>query len=51
MSALNRIRHHPETRSYYRRQLERGKTKREAIRIIKRALARRLYRTLTAATP
>jgi transposase len=50
MSALNRIRYHPETRAYYQRQLERGKTKREAIRIIKRALARRLYRTLTAPT-
>jgi transposase len=50
MTALNRIRYHPETRSYYQRQLERGKTKREAIRIIKRALARRLYRTLTATT-
>jgi transposase len=50
MSALNRIRYHPETRAYYRRQLDRGKTKREAIRIVKRALARRLYRTLTAAT-
>lgn len=49
MTALNRIRYHPETRSYYQRQLERGKTKREAIRIIKRALARRLYRTLSAA--
>jgi transposase len=51
MTALNRIRYHPETRSYYQRQLNRGKTKREAIRIIKRALARRLYRTLTTATP
>jgi transposase len=51
MTALNRIRYHPETRGYYQRQLERGKTKREAIRIIKRALARRLYRSLTAATP
>jgi transposase len=51
MTALNRIRYHPETRSYYRRQLNRGKTKREAIRIVKRALARRLYRTLTATTP
>jgi len=50
MTALNRIRYHPETRSYYQRQLEHGKTKREAIRIIKRALARRLYRTLTTAT-
>jgi transposase len=47
MSALNRIRYHPETRAYYQRQLERGKTKREAIRITKRALARRLYHTLT----
>lgn len=50
MTALNRIRHHPETRTYYQRQLDRGKTKREAIRIVKRALARRLYRTLTAET-
>jgi transposase len=48
MTALNRIRYHPETRRYYQRQLDRGKTKREAIRIIKRALARRLYRTITA---
>lgn len=51
MTALNRIRYHPETRDYYQRQLDRGKTKREAIRIIKRALARRLYHTLTAPTP
>ena len=50
MSALNRIRYHPETRSYYQRQLDRGKSKREAIRIVKRALARRLYHTLTATT-
>jgi transposase len=50
MTALNRIRYHPETRNYYQRQLDRGKTKREAIRIVKRALARRLYRTLTAPT-
>lgn len=49
MSALNRIRYHPETRSYYQRLLNRGKTKREAIRIVKRALARRLYRALTTA--
>ena len=48
MSALNRIRYHPETRAYYQRQLDRGKSKKEAIRIVKRALARRLYRTLTA---
>jgi transposase len=48
MTALNRIRYHAETRAYYQRQLDRGKTKREALRITKRALARRLYRTLTA---
>jgi transposase len=50
MSALNRIRHHPETRAYYQRLLNNGKSKKEAIRIIKRVLARRLYQTLTAAT-
>jgi transposase len=50
MSALNRIRFHDETRAYYQRLLDRGKTKREAIRVIKRVLARRLYRTLTAPT-
>jgi transposase len=48
MTALNRIRYHAETRAYYERQLARGKSKREAIRIVKRALARRLYRSLTA---
>ena len=48
MSALNRIRYHPETRAYYHRLLENGKTKKEATRIVKRVLARRLYRTLTA---
>jgi transposase len=46
--ALQRIRSHDETRSYYQRLLNRGKSKREAIRIIKRALARRLYRLLIA---
>jgi transposase len=48
MAALNRIRFHPETQAYYERLLEKGKTKREAIRIVKRVLARRLYRTLVA---
>ena len=48
MTALNRIRYHAENRAYYQRQLDRGQTIREAIRIVKRALARRLYRTLTA---
>ena len=48
MSALNRIRYHAETRAYYQRQLDRGKSEREATRIVKRALARRLYGALTA---
>ena len=48
MTALTRIRTHPETQRYYQHHLARGKTKREALRIVKRALARRLYRTLTA---
>jgi transposase len=48
MTALNRIRYHAETRTYYEHQLARGKTRREAIRIIKRVLARRLYHALTA---
>jgi transposase len=48
MAALNRIRFHPETHAYYERLLEKGKSKKEAIRIVKRVLARRLYRTLVA---
>lgn len=46
--ALTRIRGDQETRAYYQRLLDRGKSKREAIRCIKRALARRFYRILTA---
>jgi transposase len=46
--ALHRIRHHDETRAYYQRLQQRGKSNREAIRCIKRALARRLYRLLSA---
>lgn len=46
--ALHRVRFHNETRSYYQRLLDRGKTKHEALRCTKRALARRLYRPLIA---
>src|SRR5206468_12667858 len=46
--ALTRIRGHQETRDYYQRLQDRGKSKREAIRCIKRFLARRFYRLLTA---
>jgi transposase len=44
--ALQRARHHAETREYYHRLLAAGKTAREAKRCIKRALARRLYHQL-----
>jgi transposase len=44
--ALQRVRHHAETREYYQRLLAAGKTTREAKRCIKRALARRLYHQL-----
>lgn len=45
-AALVRIRFHEETAAYYGRLLERGKTKREAIRCVKRMLSRRLYRLM-----
>jgi transposase len=48
MTALSRIQWHPETRAYYQRLLDKGKSRKEAIRIVKRALARRLYQALTA---
>jgi transposase len=47
VTALTRIRGHQETRDYYQRLQDRGKSKREAIRCIKRTLARRFYRLLT----
>ncbi len=48
MSALTRIAYHAETRAYYQRLLARGKTRKEAIRCVKRVLARRLYRVFMA---
>ena len=44
--ALARIRHHAETAAYYERLLATGKTRREARRCVKRALARHFYRRL-----
>jgi len=52
--ALNRTRAHAATRAYYERLLTRGKTKREALRCVKRVLARHFYRqlrTLETVTP
>ena len=46
--ALSRTRFHPETAAYYARLLESGKSKREAMRCVKRTLARHFYRTLSA---
>lgn len=46
--ARTRIRCHPETRAYYDRLLARGKSKREAMRCVKRQLARHFYRLLVA---
>src|SRR4051794_23488785 len=45
---LQRVRFHDETRAYYQRLQNDGKSKREALRCIKRALSRRLYRLLAA---
>jgi transposase len=44
--ALNRCRFHPETAAYYARLIERGKTKREARRCVKRMLARYFFHQL-----
>ncbi len=44
--ALNRKHAHAATRAYYERLLARGKTKREAMRCLKRMLARHFYRHL-----
>ena len=41
-----RIAHDPETQLYYERRLKEGKTKHEVIRILKRYVAREIYRFL-----
>jgi len=46
--ALSRSLHHAETRAYLERRISEGKTKREAMRSLKRHLSRRLYKQLTA---
>jgi hypothetical protein len=38
---------HPETRAYVDRRVSEGKTRLEAIRCLKRYLARRIWRLLT----
>jgi len=44
--ALSRSIHHAETRAYLARRVSEGKTKREAMRSLKRHLSRRLYKRL-----
>ena len=53
--ALHRIavtqgQHHPPARAYLARKEAEGKSRREALRCLKRHLARTVYRTLTAPT-
>ncbi len=45
--ALSRSVHHPPSRAYMHRRIEEGKTKREAMRSLKRHLSRHLYNQLT----
>lgn len=47
--AITRMRCHAETRAYETRRSSEGKTHRNIRRSVKRALARRLYRTIEAA--
>lgn len=44
--ALSRSQHHAQTRTYLERRINEGKTKREAMRSLKRHLSRRLYKRL-----
>jgi transposase len=48
---LHRRQHDPATRDYIARRITEGKTGREATRILKRYLARHLYRVMQNASP
>ena len=48
---LHRRQHDPATKDYIARRVAEGKTTRDAVRSLKRYLARHLYRTLNAETP
>jgi transposase len=41
-----RIAHHPETTDYYRRKLHEGRSKPDTVRLLKRYVAREVYRHL-----
>jgi transposase len=48
---LHRRQHDPQTRDYIARRLAEGKTRRDATRLLKRYLARHLYRLLQDQEP
>ena len=48
---LHRRQHDPATKEYIARRIADGKTSREATRILKRYLARHLYRVMQNASP
>ena len=48
---LHRRQHDPATRDYIARRIAEGKTSREATRLLKRYLARHLYRVMQSSTP
>ena len=45
---VNRLRWHEPTKRYFGRRTQEGKTKKETIRCLKRAVIRELYRALQA---
>jgi transposase len=46
MVAVNRLRLDPDSRAYYQRKITEGKTKKEALRALKRQVANRIYQCL-----
>ena len=48
---LQRRQHDPATKAYIQRRVSEGKSRREAVRLLKRYLARHLYRVLNNQTP
>jgi transposase len=44
--AMVRIAHHPETTAYYHRKLREGRSKKDIVRLLKRYIAREVYRYL-----
>ena len=48
---LHRRQHDPTTKAYIARRIAEGKSRRDAVRLLKRYLARHLYRVLDNGTP